>query len=381
MPDEPSDDLPTPDPFSGRPGDLPPPLPANPAAALSEPKPAPPAGQGSVTHRQASPPRRWPKWASWMSALLVLGIGTAVAVTELRAPGPQATQVPSTTTPLPPETTIAAISAPFAVTIEVTGDLSNEIGLGSGIAINDGTYILTNSHVVETAASISVVDDEANRHMATVVGTDAVTDLAVLRIDGSPVIAMGDPSNEPLTVGSTVTTVLGLRDRATVIGTAQRLNINDTWRLYDLIELDHGFPIEMTGGPLLDLEQRVAGILTIVAEDDGPGFAIPIATGLTIADELIANGHVAHGYLGVQGVDSLLGGVEVFALPAGSPLRAAGAREGDVIVGINAGEVTSTTDLVALLRTYREGDNVTVEIVREFETIAIEVTLDRHPES
>jgi S1-C subfamily serine protease len=192
---------------------------------------------------------------------------------------------------------------------------------------------------------------------------------------------MGDPSDEPLSVGSTVTTVLGLPDRATVIGTAQRLNISDTWRLYDLIEFDRGFPIEMTGGPLLDVEQRVAGILTIVVDDDGPGYAIPIATGLSIAGELIASGEVAHGYLGVQGLDSLLGGVEIFALPAGSALRAAGAREGDVIVGINDNDVTSSADLVALLRTYREGDNVTVEILREFENIAIEVTLDRHPES
>lgn len=381
MPDEPSDDLPMPDPFSGRSGDTPPPSPTNPAGERSEPDPTPPPGQGASTHRQPSSPRRWPKWAGWLSALLVLGIGTSVAFTQLRAPVPVANPVTTTTLPPPPETTIAAVPAPFAVTIEVTGDVSDEIGFGSGIAINDGTYILTNSHVVETAESINVIDDEQNRHMATVVGTDAVTNLAVLRIDGSPLVVMGEPSEEPLTIGSIVTTVLGFSDRATVIGTAQRLNINDTWRLYDLIELDHGFPTEMTGGPLLDLDQRVAGVLTIVAEVDGPGYAIPIATGLAIADELIASGQVPHGYLGLQGIDSLLGGVEVFALPAGSPLRAGGAREGDVIVGIDANEITSTAELVALLRTYREGDNVTVDILREFETIAIEVTLDRHPES
>lgn len=381
MPDEPSDDIPMPDPFSGRSGDTPAPLPANSAGERSDPDPTPPAARVATTHRQAASPRRWPRWAGWLSALLVLGIGTSMAFTQLRAPVPVANPVTTTTPPPPPETTIAVVSAAFAVTIEVTGDASDEIGLGSGIAINDGTYILTNSHVVETAESISVIDDEQNRHMATVVGTDAVTNLAVLQIDGSPLVVMGEPSGEPLTIGSTVTTVLGLSDRATVIDTAQRLNISDTWRLYDLIELDHGFPIQMSGGPLLDVDQRVAGILTIVAEDDGPGYAIPIATGLAIADELIASGRVPHGYLGLQGVDSLLGGVEVFALPAGSPLRAGGAREGDVIVGINANEITSTADLIALLRTYREGDNVTVEILREFETIAIEVTLDRHPES
>jgi S1-C subfamily serine protease len=320
-------------------------------------------------------------WAGWMGALLVLGIGTSVAFMQLSIPVPVANRTSTTTPPPPPETTIAIVSAPFAVTIEVTGDISDEIGLGSGIVIDDGTYILTNAHVVGAARSVSVIDGEQSRHTATVVGTDAVTNLAVLHIDGSPLVVMGDPSDEPLSVGSTVTTVLGLPDRATVIGTAQRLNISDTWRLYDLIEFDRGFPIEMTGGPLLDVEQRVAGILTIVVDDDGPGYAIPIATGLSIAGELIASGEVAHGYLGVQGLDSLLGGVEIFALPAGSALRAAGAREGDVIVGINDNDVTSSADLVALLRTYREGDNVTVEILREFENIAIEVTLDRHPES
>lgn len=381
MPDEPSDDIPMPDPFSGRSGDTPPPLPATPAGEASKPRPTPLAAQGAITHRQPGSRRQWSKWAGWLSALLVLGIGTSLAFTQLQVPVPVANPVTTTTSPPPPETTIAVVSAPFAVTIEVTGDVSDEIGLGSGIAINDGTYVLTNSHIVGTAESISVIDDQQNRYIATVVGTDPVTNLAVLRIDGSPLVVMGEPSDEPLTVGSRVTTLLGLSDQATVIGTAQRLNINDTWRLYDLIELDRGFPIQMSGGPLLDVDQRVAGILTIVAEDDGPGYAIPIATGLAIADELIATGQVPHGYLGLQGVDSLLGGVEVFALPAGSPLRAGGAREGDVIVGINANEITSTAELVALLRTYREGDNVTVQILREFETIAIEVTLDRHPES
>jgi S1-C subfamily serine protease len=192
---------------------------------------------------------------------------------------------------------------------------------------------------------------------------------------------MGDPSPDVLSIGSAVTIPGEAPGDATVIGLAQRLDVSDVWRLYDLIQIDQPTPVELSGGPLLDRNQRVVGIITAISDTEGPGFAIPIATGLSIAGELIRDGSVVHGYLGVQGLDSLLGGIEVFAFPPGSPLRTAGARQGDRIVAIDDVELATTGDLVARIRTYREGDNIRVSIVREFETITLDVTLDRHPES
>lgn len=192
---------------------------------------------------------------------------------------------------------------------------------------------------------------------------------------------MGVPSSDILTIGSSVTVPSAVLDGATVIGVAQRFDVSDVWRLYDLIEIDQPTSEQLSGGPLLDGEQRVVGIIIAVSNNDGPGYAIPIATGLSIAEELINDGVVLHGYLGVQGLDSLLGGIEIFAFPPDSPLRAAGARQGDRIVAIDDVELATTSELVTRIRTYRAGDNVRVSIVRAFETTAFDVTLDRHPES
>ncbi len=311
---------------------------------------------------------------------MLLGIGTSVAVWQLGRPIPVQSRTSVTTSTSTPPTTVPLAQPAFAVTIEVVGDADPTVGRGSGTVIGNGEYILTNAHVVRDAITITVTDGDGTSQAADLVGIDLVTNLAVIRIT-DPLPPMGEPSAEILTIGSSVTIPGDAPGGATVIGVAQRLDVSDVWRLYDLIEIDQPAMVHLSGGPLLDGAQQVVGIITAISDTEGPGFAVPIATGLSIAGELIDDGEVLHGYLGVQGLDSLLGGVEIFAFPPGSPLRAAGARENDRIVAIDDVELATTGDLVARIRTYRAGDNVRVSIVREFETIALDVTLDRHPES
>ncbi len=355
MPDEPSDTPREPDPFDA----------AN-------------ADRAKGSHRQERPESSWKKWISWVGALVVLGVGTSVAFAQLTRPTPVGTRTSVTTSASTVPSTTPTIETPFAVTIEAISDISSTPAFSSGTVVRDGEYILTTAHTVKDAVTVVVIDEDDNRHEAVVLAIDLVTNLAALKVE-TPLVPMGEPSADEVTIGAQVITPPAA-DPATVIGVRQRLDVSDAWRLYDLIELDRNPPAELSGGPLLDSQGKVVGIVTVMS-DDGPGYAIPIATGLTIADELIEAGAVAHGYLGVQGLDSLLGGIEIFAFPPNSGLRAAGAREGDRIVSINGTELATTSDLVAAIRTYREGDNVTVSIVREFETIAFDVILNRHPDS
>ena len=381
MPDEPSTDPTSPDPFVDGSHETPPPLPpelsrSDPAGPESSTEPS--SGKGS--HRQPATTGKWKRRGSWVGAFLLLGIGTSVAVWQLGRPIPVQSRTSVTTSTSTPATTVPLAQPAFAVTIEAVGDADPTAGRGSGTVIGNGEYILTNAHVVRDASTITVTDGDGTSQQADLVGIDLVTDLAVIRIT-DPLTPMGEPSPEILTIGSSVTIPGDALGGATVIGVAQRLDVSDVWRLYDLIEIDQPTMVHLSGGPLLDSAQRVVGIITAISDTEGPGFAVPITTGLSIAGELIGDGEVLHGYLGVQGLDSLLGGIEIFAFPPGSPLRAAGARESDRIVAIDDVELSTTGDLVARIRTYRAGDNVRVSIVREFETIALDVTLDRHPES
>ena len=381
MPDEPSTTPTSPDPFGDGSHTTPPPLPHG----LSESEGSQPLSSadpsgGKGSHRHPATNGKWKRRGSWVAAFLLLGVGTSVAVWQLGQPIQVQTRTSVTTSTSTPSTTVLLAQPAFSVTIEVVGDAGPTAGRGSGTVIGDGEYILTNAHVVRDASIITVTDGDGISQQADLIGIDLVTNLAVIRIT-DPLTPMGEPSTEMLTIGSSVTIPGDALDGATVIGVAQRLDVSDVWRLYDLIEINHPTTVHLSGGPLLDSTQRVVGIITTISDTEGPGFAIPITTGLSIAGELIKDGLVLHGYLGVQGLDSLLGGIEIFAFPPGSPLLAAGARQGDRIVAIDDVELATTGDLVARIRTYRAGDNVRVSIVREFETIALDVTLDRHPES
>ncbi len=381
MPDEPSTDPTSPDPFGDGTHETPPPLPPEVFQSdRSRPTSATEPSGGKGSHRQPATTGKWKKRGSWVGAFVLLGVGTSVAVWQLGRPIPVQSRTSVTTSTSTPSTTVPLAQPAFAVTIEAVGDAEPTAGRGSGTVIGTGEYILTNAHVIRDASMITVTDGDGTAQQADLVGIDLVTNLAVIRVT-DPLTPMGEPSPDILTIGSSVTIPGDALDGASVIGVAQRLDVSDVWRLYDLIEIDQPTTVQLSGGPLLNSAQRVVGIITAVSETGGPGYAIPIATGLSIAGELIDDGEVIHGYLGVQGLDSLLGGIEIFAFPPGSPLLAAGARQGDRIVAINDVELATTGDLVAQIRTYRAGDNVRVSIEREFETIALDVTLDRHPES
>ncbi len=233
--------------------------------------------------------------------------------------------------------------------------------------------------MVAFATTLTVITADGASFPAELVGSDRLTDLAVIRIDGPGLAGVESVSELQIDLGTEL--ILPDGRPASVLAVSQRLDVSDTLRLHGLIRIDQPTPTALSGAPLVDLDGEVVGLSTVFDEFDEAGYVIPIGPALTIANELIDRGSVAHGYLGIQGLDSPTGGIEIFALPAESALRQAGAQEGDIIVGIDDTDLESLSELIALLLTYREGDNISVSVIRDFQPITFQLDLDLHPDS
>ena len=274
---------------------------------------------------------------------------------------------------------------------------------------------MTNNHVVEGAASLKVQlpEPDGRTFVATVVGTDPQTDLAVLRIDASGLPSVQLGTSADLAVGEWVVAIgnaLALDGGPTVTAGVVSATGRDVEQaattarpgqpatsaiaLYDLIQTDAAINEGDSGGPLVDLYGRVVGINTLGTSDaQGIGFAIAIDDARPIIEQLIATGTVSRAYLGVgaqtvtpavaaaRGLDRT-SGVLVTQVSAGSPAAQGGLRAGDVIVGLGDRAVADQEDLQsALLNTFKPGDTVAIQVARAGTTLAISVTLGEQPAS
>ena len=302
----------------------------------------------------------------------------------------------------------AAVKSATVLILNLEADGTTQAA-GTGFVIDASGLIVTNNHVVTGASSVKVQlpSPDGRTLVAQVIGTDSQTDLAVLRIDATalPTVTLGSSSD--LTVGQWVVTVgnaLALDGGPTVTAgivsavgrdveqpaTASRPGQSGTSAiaLYDLIQTDAAINEGDSGGPLVDLQGRVVGINTLgTSSAQSIGFAIPIDSAMPIVQQLIQNGKVTRATLGVQGqsLTPLLAaeegttstsGVLVSGVQAGSGAATAGIRSGDVITAIGGTAVTGQEDLqAALLTTYKSGDTVNVQIIRNGATQTVSVTL------
>lgn len=256
-------------------------------------------------------------------------------------------------------------------------------GLGSGVIIRDGGYILTNNHVVQGADTIMVaIGDDA--YEGTVVGTDAASDLAVVKVDSdkaklSP-IAIADSDN--LRIGDWVMAIgapLGYEQSATT-GIVSALGRNTVmsdgeggYTIYaEMIQTDAAINSGNSGGALVDDEARLIGINTLVAagdsgaQADNLGFAIPVNYAVFIANQLIDNsGRVEHAQLGVslESPEDREGAL-VSEVVEGSGAAAAGIQVGDIIVSFDGDKVSTPDDVIFEVRASRPGDDISLSIVR-----------------
>jgi S1-C subfamily serine protease len=271
---------------------------------------------------------------------------------------------------------------------------------GSGVVLSADGLLVTNEHVVEGAGQVQVIFADRRTYPAQVVGQDAATDLAVLRIaaDGLTPIALG--SSDDLQIGDTAIAVgspLGLEGGPSVtvgvVSAFDRQLGTGEGRLFGMIQTDAPITRGSSGGALVDAAGRLIGITTAIGVSDvgaeGLGFAIPVELVAVITDQLAETGAASHPFIGIKGttffrqqVDgaTVPAGVEVAEVIEGTAAEVAGIQAGDIMLSV-AGEPLATMEqLVVMVRYYRVGEEIAVEVERGGERLTIMVTLLERPE-
>ncbi|MFN8193371.1 MAG: trypsin-like peptidase domain-containing protein [Nocardioidaceae bacterium] len=301
---------------------------------------------------------------------------------------------------------VAAAVLPSVVKIDVSG--TQGAGSGSGIILNADGTILTNNHVVALAGDsgkIEVSFNDGSHAAATVLGTDPLTDTAVIRADGvggltaatigqssqldvgQEVVAIGSPFGLESTVTSGIVSAL---NRPVNVGTDAQGNATT----YPAIQTDAAINPGNSGGPLVDMNGDVIGInasirtatSTTSGQESGSiglGFAIPIDEVMPIVDQMTQGETPTHAKMGVSVGDVTSGstgtiaeGAVVRDVTAGSAAAKAGLQQGDVITKVDDHQIVSADSLVATIRSYRPGDTVTVTWEGDGKDETGKITLD-----
>ncbi|NND71753.1 MAG: Do family serine endopeptidase [Rhodothermales bacterium] len=276
--------------------------------------------------------------------------------------------------------------------------------LGSGVIVRSDGYIVTNNHVIDGADELEVKLFDGSFYDATVVGTDPQSDLAVIRIDeeslpsirygeisnvrvGQWVLAFGSPLSEDLgnTVTSGIVSALG-RTSANL----SRLNLFSAF-----IQTDAAINPGNSGGPLVNLHGELIGINSAIYSrsggNQGVGFAIPVDAVRLVADQLIDNGVVERGFLGVafgpvseslaDALDVPRGAAQVVGITPGSAAEKAGIAEGDIILSVDGMQLMDYNQLPTIVANQLPGDVVKLEIVRDGKPLTKSVKLGRRDDA
>lgn len=293
---------------------------------------------------------------------------------------------------------------------------STAVASGSGVIISSDGYILTNNHVVNeesssssyyqvsAANSITVTlyneseDEEAKTYEATIVGTDSLTDLAVLKIDATDLTAAELGDSDSLQVGEFVMAVgnpLEMENTVTagIISALNREITDDEGTEYTLIQTDAAINAGNSGGALVNADGKVIGINTLKLSGDsieGMGFAIPINDTTDIIEQLITYNKVKRPYIGISGSDiseeyaqyyNIPQGVYVNSVEEGSAAETAGLKTGDIITKVDDTEITSMTELTKVKNLHEIGDTISITVYRNGKTQTLTLTLDETPDS
>jgi S1-C subfamily serine protease len=264
-------------------------------------------------------------------------------------------------------------------------DAPQRSGAGSGFVFTPDGFLLTNSHVVEGATKVRATFADGESHAAEIVGVDPDTDLAVLRVDAPSLVpaSLGDSSR--LKAGQVVIAIgnpLGFASTVTsgVVSALGRTMRSQSGRLIDgVIQTDAALNPGNSGGPLVDSRGVVVGINTaIIAGAQGICFAVPVNTALFVIPQLIRDGRVRRGWIGVSGQTIALsrrrvqishlegaGGVLITAVAPQSPAESAGLHARDIIVEFAGARVSSVDDLHRLLTEPRAERTVPITVVRD----------------
>jgi len=268
-------------------------------------------------------------------------------------------------------------------------------GMGSGITFDSNGGILTNHHIVEDAEKVEVLTPDGKKFQGEVLGSDAMSDVAVVRVDGEglPAVKLGD--SDKLVVGQ-IGIAIGnpygfiLPGPTATVGVISALtrHIHVEGHMYeDLIQTDASINPGNSGGPLVDSSGMVVGVNTAnIPFAQGIGFAIPINSARKIAKEIIEHGRVIRPYIGVAGLTLTREIAESYELPyergvlvvkvgRGTPAESSGISAGDVILEADKQPLKSWEDLQHLLKSKKVGDSLDVLIGRKGEQNRVTMTL------
>lgn len=281
-----------------------------------------------------------------------------------------------------------------------------ERGTGSGFIINKEGDIITNAHVVSGADKVTVVLKDGRQIEGKVIGSDELTDVAVVQVkaDNLPVVSLGSSVNlqpgdwaiaigNPLGLDNTVTSgiISAIGRNSGQIGVDKRVSF---------IQTDAAINPGNSGGPLLNQNGEVIGVNTAIIQGaQGLGFAIPIETAQRIAKQLIQSGKVSRAYLGIQMVtvdasvknqvnqDADFGvkisedkGVLITRVVDNSPAAKAGAKRGDVITKLDDKEILTADQVTQLVEDRAVGDKIRMEVKRNGQAVALNVETAQFPQ-
>ena len=297
---------------------------------------------------------------------------------------------------------VAEAVLPTVVQIDIGGGdgiLASE-GNGSGVIYRSDGHIITNNHVVANAEEMEVVFADGTRAEGTLVGRDALSDIAVIKVDRQDLTAIRIGDSSALRVGQLAVAIgspFGLEGSVTagVISALNRpISVGDGIRLPNVIQTDAPINPGNSGGALVGADGRLVGINSAILTAGSPanagvGFAVPVATAVDIADELIESGSVTYPFLGVEGANVPTAMAERLGVDAGAlitdvqpntPADDAGLRTDDVVVQIGDTLIESMDDLIIAVRQAEVGDTVEVVYIRDEQERTVEVTLVERPD-
>ncbi len=362
--------------------------------------------------RQPAPTLFW-RTAGIVIASALIGAASASAVFVLRddtVPLPSAvverveTQIITAEISATPAAAVAQKVLPSIVTVEIgviDGADFIVTGSGSGVVIDiDGTLV-TNEHVVGAAAAVRVVFADGRSYDAEVVGTDSLTDLAVIAIDALGLTAVELGTSVDMAIGDTAIAIgspLGLAGGPSVtVGVLsafdRRVQVAADVELFGMLQTDAPITRGSSGGALVDSEGRLIGITSAIGVSDvgaeGLGFAIPVEMMTRITQDILEFGGPRHAFLGITGsthfeleIDGAVApaGVAVASVIEDTAADAAGLEVGDIIESVGGQPVATMNGLVVKLRFYRVGDIAELQILRNGEPVLLDMELLERPE-
>ena len=270
-----------------------------------------------------------------------------------------------------------------------------EQSLGSGFIISKDGYIVTNNHVIKDADEIKVILHDKQEYDATVIGTDPMTDLALIKVEAKDLQPLKFGRSSGAKIGSWVVAIgspFGLEQTVTAGIISAKGRILGSGPYDDFIQTDASINPGNSGGPLLNMDGEVIGINTaIVRSGQGIGFAIPSDLATNIIDQLIETQQVSRGWMGVaiQNVTPELaeyygikdtGGVYVAKVYEDNPAYEAGIKPGDVIIAINDKKIDTSRDLTITIANLKVNETVDVTLIREGKEKNVKVTLGERPD-